>query len=110
MEGKDSSKLLTTLLGLEKLQFNCDNDELLMNEKEEEMFESQAKGVHLFEGSDIFNLKALFTDRSLQLVQEEKSELEESILERLKAENEEVMKSYSGMIDIISDMKDKCKR
>ena len=32
------------------------------------------------------------------------------MLERLKAENEEVMKSYSDMIDIVSDMVDKCER
>ena len=69
-----------------------------MNEKEEQILDNQ---FYYLENNDIINFKTLFTDRSLQLVREERSELEESILDKLKAENEELLKSYSGMIDIL---------
>ena len=69
-----------------------------MNEKEEQILDNQ---FYYLENNDIINFKTLFTDRSLQLVREERSELEESILDKLKAENEELPKSYSGMIDIL---------
>ena len=69
-----------------------------MNEKEEQILDNQ---FYYLENNDIINFKTLFTDRSLQLVREERSELEESILGKLKAENEELLKSYSGMIDIL---------
>ena len=69
-----------------------------MNEKEEQILDNQ---FYYLENNDIINFKTLFTDRSLQLVREERSELEESILDRLKTENEELLKSYSEMIDIL---------
>ena len=69
-----------------------------MNEKDEHILDNK---FYYLENNDIINFKILFTDSSLQLVREERSELEESIKDKLKAENEELLKFYSWMIDIL---------
>ena len=68
MEGKDSSKLLATLLSNESLLCSCDDNELLMNAKEAEILESHDIEVQPLRNKDTINFKPLFTDQSLQLV------------------------------------------
>ena len=46
----------------------------------------------------------LFTELSLQQIDEENSELEQSIVERLKDENKNIMESYKGMIERLTEM------
>ena len=46
----------------------------------------------------------LFTELSLQQIDEENSELEQSIVERLKDENKNIMESYTGMIERLTEM------
>ena len=46
----------------------------------------------------------LFPELSLQQIDEENSELEQSIVERLTTENKNIMESYTGMIERLTEM------
>ena len=41
----------------------------------------------------------LFSESSLQQIDEKESELEQSIVEKLRCENKNMMESYAGMVE-----------
>ena len=77
------------------------DDELIMNERENEM---------MMKNEESMLAHQLFTNLSLNGIPEENSKLEETMMERLKQENRRIQKSHEELIEMVHDLTIKCKK